>query len=121
MARVHVSFVFAVCICVGLEQELKRLPWLRLSSELLAKVRAHQIAGHTHTAEDCEEQLLNTKTRIDAVQTWISELEDSVAEATACNILDVLTDRPKHSGGEAFHRDARCLTRVVVEPPDQHG
>ena len=53
-----------------------------------AKVRAHQIAGHTHTAEDYEQQLLNTKTRIDAVQTWISELEDSVAKATACTILE---------------------------------
>ena len=47
-----------------------------------AKVLAHQIAGHTQPSEDYEEQLCNTETRIDAVQTWISELEDSVAKAT---------------------------------------
>ena len=115
------SLSLCLCICVGLEQDLKRFPWLRPSSELLAKIQAHQIAGHTQTAEDYEQQLLNTKTHIDAVQTWISELEDSVAEATAFTILHVLTDRPKHSGGEAFHRYARCLTQIVVEPPDQHG
>ena len=51
----------------------------------------------------------------------LSLTPDSVAKATACTILHVLTDRPKHSGGEAFQRDARCLTHVVVEPPDQHG
>ena len=43
---------------------------------------AHQIADHTHTMVDYEELLCNTETRIEAVQTWLSELEDSAAEAT---------------------------------------
>ena len=44
-------------------------------------------AGHTHSSEVCEEQLLNTETRVTAVHTWIPEPEDSVAKATAFTIL----------------------------------
>jgi len=47
-----------------------------------AEVLAHQIAGQTHSMEDYDELLCNTETRIDAVQTSISELDVSVAQAT---------------------------------------
>ena len=46
------------------------------------KVLAHQIAGHTHTKENYEEQLCHTDTRIDAVQKSIFDLGVSVAKAT---------------------------------------
>merc|ERR1712136_436780 len=48
-----------------------------------AKVLAHQIAGHKDTVEDLEEQLSNTDERIEVVQKSISELDASVAKATA--------------------------------------
>merc|ERR1712135_95438 len=48
-----------------------------------AKVLAHQIAGHKDTVEDLEEQLSNTDERIAVVQKSISELDASVAKATA--------------------------------------
>merc|ERR1719434_220613 len=48
-----------------------------------AKVLAHQIAGHKDTIEDLEEQLSNTDDRIAVVQKSISELDASVAKATA--------------------------------------
>ena len=64
--------------------------WLVPSSELW-----QDQAGHTHSSEDCEEQLLNTETRVTAVHTWIPEPEDSVAKATAFTICsaDLVADR----------------------------
>ena len=54
-----------------------------LTTEDQAKVLAHQIPGHKDTIEDYEEQLSSTDERIVSVQESISELEVSVAKATA--------------------------------------
>ena len=43
---------------------------------------AHQIAGHTHTKENYEEQSCHTDARIDVVQKSIFDLGVSVAKAT---------------------------------------
>ena len=78
---------------------------------------AHQIAGHTHTKENYEEQLCHTDNRIHAVQKSIFDLGVSVAKATEirrAQLSELVTPFPYIAGATELPKLAADMVNTKV-------